>query len=191
MNGADPGNPTTGVFSYLDIGSTVDFILLEEFAKNVDAYNLSLNLYKAPGAPANFIPWDFDLAFGQPTVRNAATPNEAPEGWVQNRTPFITALSKVPGLPARLGPRWRELRAGPFANAGIFAKVDQMQAVLSPAAIAENFMVWPINQVDFTQIYRPYSLYSVSSYSEEVQRLRTWITSRLAWIDAHVDSYPN
>jgi hypothetical protein len=191
MNGADPGNATSGVFTYLDFASTVDFVLLEEFSKNIDAYNLSLNLYKAPGTPANFIPWDFDLAFGQPTIRNAATPNEAPEGWIQNRTPFITALSKIPALPARLGPRWRELRAGPFGNAAILAKLDQMQAVLDTSAITENFTIWPIDQIDFTEIYRPYSLYAVASYSEETQRLRTWITARLAWIDAHIDSYPN
>lgn len=191
LNGSDPGNATTGVFSYLDLAGTVDFVLLEEFSKNIDAYNLSLNLFKAPGAPANFIPWDFDLAFGQPTVRNAASANEASEGWVQNRTTFITALTRVPGFPARLGPRWRELRAGPFADAAIFAKLDKLQAVLDATSLAENFTRWPISQVDFTTIYRPYSLYAVSSYSEEVQHLRTWIASRLLWLDAHIDAYPN
>jgi hypothetical protein len=191
MNGADPGNTTGGVFTYLDLAGTIDFVLVEELSKNVDAYNLSLNLYKSPGTLANFIPWDFDLAFGQPTVRNAATPNEAPEGWVQNRTPFITALSKIPALTAGLGPRWRTLRAGPFATMAILAKLDQLQAVLEANAIAENFTIWPISQINFTDIYRPYSLYAVASYSEEAQRLRSWITSRLAWIDAHVDSYPN
>jgi hypothetical protein len=66
-----------------------------------------------------------------------------------------------------------------------------MQAVLDANAIAENFTIWPIDEIDFTEIYRPYSLYAVTSYSEEAQRLRTWITARLAWIDAHVDAYPN
>jgi hypothetical protein len=191
LNGADPANASTGVFTYLDLEGTVDFILLEEFSKNIDAYNLSLNLFKAPGALANFIPWDFDLAFGQPTVSNAASANEAPEGWVQSRTTFITALTRISPLSARLGPRWRELRAGPFANAAILGKLGQLQSVLDANSIAHNFTHWPLASVDFTQIYRPYSLYRVSSYGEEVEHLRAWITSRLAWLDAHIDSYPN
>jgi hypothetical protein len=191
MNSADPGNASNGVFTYLDFASTVEFVLLEEFSKNIDAYNLSLNLAKAPGQPATFIPWDFDLALGQPIIRNASSPNEAPEGWVQNRTPFITALCKIPALPARLGPRWRELRAGPFSDAAIGKTLDDLARPLDPTALAENFSVWPIAEVDFSQIYRPYSLYPVSSYSEEVQHLRTWISARLAWLDAHIDAYPN
>jgi hypothetical protein len=191
MNSADPGNTTNGVFTYLDFGSTVDFVLLEEFSKNIDAYNLSLNLAKAPGQPATFIPWDFDLALGQPIIRNQSSANEAPEGWVQNRTPFITALSKIPALPARLGPRWRELRKGPFSNAAISKILDDLARPLDDASLAENFSIWPIAEVDFSQIYRPYSLYPVSSYSEEVQHLRTWINTRLTWLDAHVDGYPN
>lgn len=191
LNGDDPGNATTGVFSYLDLAGTVDFILLEEFAKNIDGYNLSLNLFKAPGTPAKFIPWDFDLAFGQPTVRNATSANEAPEGWVYNRTQFITALTRIPAIPAGLGPRWRQLRAGPFSDAAILAKLDELQSVFDATSLSTNFTRWPINEVDFTPIYRPYSLYAVSSYDEEVQHLRTWITIRLAWLDAHIDSYPN
>ena len=190
MTGADPSNPTTGIFSFLDFEGTADFILLEEFSKNIDAFNLSLSLFRSAGGKANFIPWDFDLSFGQPTVRNAAG-NETPEGWIQNRTTFITALTKVTALNARLGPRWRELRAGVFSNASVIAKLDQLQQVFDAAAIADNFAVWPIADVEFTQIYRPYSIYDVTSYADEVQHLRAWIPSRLAWMDAHVDGYPN
>jgi hypothetical protein len=190
MTGADPANPATGIFSFLDLDGTADFILLEEFSKNIDAYNLSLTLFRSASGKANFIPWDFDLSFGQPTV-NSAAGNETPEKWVQNRTAFIIALTKVPALTARLGTRWRELRADAFSDAKVTAKLDQLQRVLDAASIADNFTVWPIANVEFTQIYRPYSIYDVTSYADEVQHLRTWIQARLTWMDAHVDGYPN
>lgn len=189
LTGSDPGNATSGVFSYLDLDATADFILLEELSKNIDAYNLSMTLYRAPGGKASFVPWDFDLAFGQPSTMTAG--NERPEGWVQNRTTFITNLCKVEALRTRLASRWRELRAGVLANARIFAKIDGFQAALTQAALTENFAVWPIADVDFTQIYRPYSLYPVSSYAEEVMHFRDWLTARLTWVDAHIDTYPN
>src|SRR6185503_11451868 len=91
LTGADPGNTTTGVFSYLDLDATVDFILVEELSKNIDAYNLSLTLFRSDGAKAGFVPWDFDLSFGQPTTRTAG--NDAPSEWVQGRTTFITNLA--------------------------------------------------------------------------------------------------
>jgi hypothetical protein len=62
---------------------------------------------------------------------------------------------------------------------------------LDPAAIARNFSVWPLAEVDFSRIYGPYSLYPVSSYSDEVMQLRAWIEARLAFMDAHIDTYPN
>ncbi len=189
LSGADPANATTGVFSYLDFEQTVDFVLLEEFSKNIDAYNLSLHLYRDAGGKAGFVPWDFDLAFGQPTLRTGT--NELPERWVNNRTPFITSLSRVPALLQRLGPRWRELRAGPFATAQVLARLDQLGSQLLPADLSANFARWPLSEVDFTDIYRPYSLYPVASYDEERTRLRAWVEARLTWIDAHIDTYPN
>ena len=157
LTGADPGNTTTGVFAYLDLEATVDFILVEELSKNVDAYNLSLTLFRSNGGKAGFVPWDFDFSFGQPTTRTAG--NDASSGWVQGRTSFITNLCRVPALLARLGPRWRELREGPLSDARVFAKLDAFQAVLSPAAIDENFRIWPIAEIDFQRIYRPFSFY--------------------------------
>jgi hypothetical protein len=189
LTGSDPGHPTTGVFAYLDLANTVDFILLEEFSKNIDAFNLSLHLARSAGAPARFVPWDFDLAFGQPTLRTGN--NELPERWVNNRTPFITSLCRVPALLQRLGPRWRELRGGVFSTVNVLARMDRLMQTLTPGDLSANFTRWPITEVDFSSIYRPYSLYQVASHAEELTRLRAWIEARLTWIDAHIDAYPN
>ncbi|MGC4093806.1 MAG: CotH kinase family protein [Polyangiaceae bacterium] len=189
MNSQNPGDPATGLPALLDITQVADWILIEEFSKNVDAYNLSLYFARDAGKPARIVPWDMDLSYGQPTVRNAM--NELTSGWVNTRTRLITSLLKIESLRSSLGPRWRTLRAGPLSNAAIQRKLDRYQTTLDAAAIAQNFSIWPLADVDFTPIYRPYSLYPVSSYSDEVTKVRAWIDGRLTYMDAHIDTYPN
>lgn len=173
-----------------DQAAVIDWILLQEFTKNVDAYNLSLFLAHSPTRLAWPIPWDLDLSMGQPTIRDV-TGNEAPEGWVRNRTNIITRLSAVESLRKGLGPRWRELRQGVFAEAALMQRIDEYATVLTSTALEANFALWPIEQVDFTPYYAPYSFYDVTSYADELTHLRTWIRQRLLWLDANIDSYPS
>lgn len=180
----------TELAALFDAAGTVDWILLEEFAKNVDAYNLSLFFARSAGGAAWPIPWDLDLTLGQPTIRDASG-NESPEGWVQNRTALIARLSAVDSIRTALGPRWRELRKGAFSETAILRRLDEYIAILKPDALAANFKLWPIEQVDFTPYYAPYSFYKVTSYADETTHLRTWIRQRLVWIDANIDSYPS
>lgn len=192
----NPGSDGAALAAYLESSTAADWILLQELSKNIDAYNLSIHLSRAAGSPAQLIPWDFDLAFGQPTVAagapegEAAVGNETPAGWVWNRTEFIALLSNVESLRLSLGPRWRELRTGVLSDAAVMARVDAYQADLVSEAVAMNFAIWPIEDVEFTSIYAPYSFYEVASYSEEVEALRGWLQERLLWLDANIDDFP-
>ena len=189
---ANPGDPATGVLAFLELEATVDWILIQELAKNIDAYNLSLHFSRDSGNLGRIIPWDFDLSLGQPIARDeAAAMNEQPSGWIIHRTSFISALQKIPPLAARLGPRWRELRAGPLATGVLVDLLDRYAVTLAPEAVAENFTLWPLARIDYTGIHPPYSLYPVSSYDEERAKVRAFLLARLAWIDAHIDVYPN
>jgi hypothetical protein len=176
------------LLALVDRAAIVDFILVEEFAKNIDAYNLSLHFVRSGGGPAWLVPWDIDLGYGQPTLRNST--NDSPTGWISSRTTLIAKLSSVPEIRTELGPRWRVLRNTVFSNAAIAERLDGYASVLNDAAIARNFALWPIEDVDFQQIYAPFSFYDVSSYAEEMAHFRAWITQRLDWIDASIDNYP-
>ncbi|HEY5957754.1 MAG TPA: CotH kinase family protein [Polyangiaceae bacterium] len=186
LNSSSPSD----LLTLFDTARVIDWILLEEFAKNVDAYNLSLFFARSSGGAAWPIPWDLDLAYGQPTIRNF-TGNETAEGWVHNRTNFISKLSTLDAIRQGLGPRWRALRLGVFSEASILKRLDDYLAVLTEAARDANFKLWPIENVDFTQIYAPYTFYDVTNYSDELAHLRTWIQQRLVWLDANIDSYPS
>jgi hypothetical protein len=176
---------TLGMFNQ---AALVDWILVEEFAKNIDAFNLSLYFVRNAGAPAWVVPWDIDLGYGQPTLTDA--PNDQPSGWVYTRTSLITKLAQNASLRQALGLRWRELRKGIFSTQAIMARLDGYAAILNPDAIARNFALWPIADVDFSQFYEPYTFYRVSNYAEEVTHFRTWIEQRLTWLDANIDNYP-
>lgn len=192
LSGGNPADPATGVLAFLDPDATADWILIQELAKNIDAYNLSLHFVRDGGGLARVVPWDFDLSFGQPVLRNdPGAMNESPSGWIVHRTAFIRSLEKVPALMSRLGPRWRALRAGALATPALLATLDGYAVTLAADAIAQNFARWPLAEVDYQSIYAPYTLYPVSSHEDEKRKLRAFLQARLAWIDDHIDAYPN
>lgn len=178
------------LFELLDLDAAADFVIVQELAKSVDAYNLSLHLWKAPGRPAQLVPWDFDLSMGQPasTIRPGT---DSPMGWAAHRTLLSDGLDQREAFRSRLAARWREHRTGALSEATINARIDRALETLTPGAVEANFDIWPIEDVSFDSIFPPYSFYAVSSHDEEIARLRAWLMQRLAWMDAHIDQYPN
>jgi hypothetical protein len=197
LTGDAPDDPTTGVLSVLALDPTADFILLQELMKNIDAFDLSIHIARDAGALAVLVPWDCDLSLGQPTVSNEPNggPNQAtndqPEGWIIHRPAFIQTLVSIDALRTRLGPRWRELRTTALSDAAIQRKFDRYAMTLTPAAIEQNFMLWPIEDVDYVEFYEPYSFYAVATHAEEMTKVKAFLAARLAWIDANIDQYPD
>jgi hypothetical protein len=179
------------IFDYLDRADVVDWILIQEFSKNIDAYKLSVYFYKSPEAPARLVPWDMDLAFGQPLVAaSAPEPEDAAEsrGWVGQRTAFIRAILGSDGLAGDITARWRVLREGPLTRAAIESRIDGYQAAMAPELDA-NVARWPLDQVTFAAIYPPYSFPERASYEAEVEALKGWVDERLEWMDENIDAF--
>jgi hypothetical protein len=189
----DPVAGAAALLSIVDRDMAVDWVLLQELSKNIDAYSKSIYFARDSGGLALLIPWDFDLTFGQPTVQNQAGAelNDQPEGWVVHRSNLSQVLSASADFRARLGPRWRELRSGPFSNDAIMRRLADFQVTLTPAAVAANFARWPLQEINDQGIDPDYSAYPVTSYADEVSKLEAFIGNRLTWIDAHIDDYPN
>jgi hypothetical protein len=169
----------------------IDWIIIQELSRNVDAYKLSVYLYRSQDNKAHLVPWDFDLSMGQPTVSaNAPEPQggDKSSGWGTERTGFIQDIIAVPGVPEAVAARFRELRKSVLATPVVLAQVDaHVDAITS--AVDENFERWPLERVRFDHIYPPYSLYRVDSYADEVATLKTWLQERLTWIDQNVETF--
>lgn len=180
-----------GVFTLLDRANVIDWLLIQELTKNIDAYKLSLHLSKDVGGLGRFIPWDFDLSLGQPVVvegsRDLQTAHEV-SGWIVERTGFVWDLVSVPGFGPALARRWRELRLGPLSQTTLQKQIDAYRAVIAPVVV-DNFEIWPLDEIRFEQIYGPYHLYEVTSHADEVSHVKAWLDERLEWIDDHIDEY--
>ena len=53
------------------------------------------------------------------------------------------------------------------------------------AGLEDNFELWPIESIQFSGD----TLYQVNSYSEEIDRIQSFITQRSAWMDAFLTTY--
>jgi hypothetical protein len=181
IQGDNPSDPDTGIFAHLDVDSAVDFVLLEEFTKNMDAYQLSVYLWKDTDGKMFFAPWDLDLSFGYPFYDCSA------EGWL-TRAEFVDAMAADPVFHDALVARWAELRQGPLAEDAILARIAAYDTTLGDA-VTRNFDRWPMEDIVYATDDVDDWLCPVSSYSEEHARVLTFISARLAWMDANIASF--
>ncbi len=171
------------VFAWVDRGSAMDFVLIQEMTRNNDAYYLSIYAWKAPDGLIHLTPWDSDLTLGQPSYND----NENPEGWVAYRPALIAAFADDPDFAEDMAARWAELRAGAWSDAALLERIDVYRESLGQEVYA-NFEVLPIEEITFGWSGENY-LYEVHSYDEEYARVRAWLKARLAWMDANIAAW--
>jgi hypothetical protein len=194
--GPDPAHPDSGIFAWLDLDSAVDWVLINEFMKNYDAYLLSVYLWRDEGGKMHFTPWDFDLSMGSYPYTDCTS-----EGWVprvywdaegqKHDLEFIAKMAEVPAFRERLAERWQELRADVLSEEAILERIEGYDAVLAPV-IEPNFESWPIQDIAFSTIYPVQVdnwLCPVSSYDEEHERVLSFVSERLAWMDANISNF--
>lgn len=184
-------DPVNGYAKYLDVPSAVDYFLVNELARNVDAYRLSTYLYKdrdSKGGKLRVGPvWDFDLGFGNASWSEGADTagwdllvlpqTIANDLYEDHIPPWWQRLGEDSSFWQAAGDRWAELRKGPFSTTNIMAFIDSSAAVLQEAQ-ARNFVRWPI--LDSLLWGNPYVW---GSYANEVSYLKEWTTARLTWMD--------
>ena len=176
-----------GYRKYIDVPSFIDYLLINELAKDVDAYRLSAFFYKdkdSKGGKLKAGPlWDYNLTFGN---YDYCLPQ--PEGWAYNfnmdcggQVPFYwPKLMTDPQFQNETQCRWNELRQGPLHTDSIMEWIDSTTIALQPAQerhfnrwpILGNY-VWPNNFIGQT-------------HEEEINYLKNWLTTRLNWIDQNL-----
>lgn len=180
--GPEPADPERGIFAWLDADSAADWWLIQEFAKNNDAYHLSVHLWQDLDGRMHFAPWDLDLSFGYPYTDCGW------EGWIASRSPMITAMEAMPEFRVRLRERWAELRDDALATEHVLARLDTYREVMGDTVHA-NFETWPFGEIQFCWGGICW-LCPVEDFDAEWARLREWIEERLRWMDAHVGELP-
>jgi hypothetical protein len=169
---------------WVDLDSLADFLIMQEYARNIDGYRLSCYFYLPIGGKLTFGPlWDFDIAYGNVDLY---------EGWktegfqyvAENRINWFKKLWELPAVRSAVKKRWRSLRGSVLSDKVVAAIIDEHLAVLPPESIKQNFSIWPVLGV---KVWPNYEV--KATYEEEVKALKTWIQLRAKWLDGEIDKF--
>ena len=175
-------DPNTGYRSFIDVGSFIDQIIINELSREMDSYIRSAYFYKDRDTKIFAGPlWDYDLTFGV----GGYFANDQISGWQhqQTRQPiandWFTILLSDPAFVNQLKIRWQQLRQGALSNTALQARIDGLTAPLVNAA-QRNFQRWPNLS---TRMIGPFITPTNPTWQGQVQQMRTWMTQRAAWLD--------
>ncbi len=179
-------DPFLGYYDIIDIDTFIDYSLLNEFPRNVDAYRLSTFMYKDRDDINPLLKmgpiWDFNLAFGNVNYHDAWNHDglqvsvPIPEDHFQS--PFWwKKLYDDPVFFNKIAKRWNEIKLTTFSKERIFSIIDSLTTHLEEARI-RNFQRW---NVIGTYVWPNY--YIGATYELEVSYLKSWIRYRWDWFD--------
>ncbi|MDP4240615.1 MAG: CotH kinase family protein [Bacteroidota bacterium] len=168
-----------GYPSLIDLPSFIDFMIMNELASNVDAYQFSTYFHKDRNGKLRAGPvWDFNLTYGNDLSlpgRSFTNVWQFDNGDNVGAT-FWKDLFNNATFKCYLTKRWIELTAAnmPLNYTVISNRIDQLEALVSEAAVREQSR-WG----------------TISNHTSNVSALKTWLQTRISWINTKLTSYQN
>lgn len=186
-------DPVQGYAKYISTQSFIDYLILTEFTNNADAYKSSAFFYKEKKAVDGIKGklkagpvWDYNLALGNVSFCNGA----AYTGWTYNGcNPATMPMTKIwqrlmedPSFANQVKCRYLAFRKNLLNVTNINKFLDSYATDTLAQAQVRHFTRWKIlgTNPGF------FNAYVVNSYSEEMQKIKTWISNRLGWMDANL-----
>jgi hypothetical protein len=186
-------DPEAGYAPFIDEQTFIDYMILQEFFKNRDAFHSSTFLYKDREAPLRMGPlWDLNIGMGYFSFQGL----EGTANWILNtdggeiaRSPWTRRLLEDDGFRERFIARWRDLRGGILSTQEMNARIDAAAAELDTAQ-ARQFIRWPslgmilLPDIRFLMFAGPHP----ESYAGELRYMKNWLQDRGNWMDANLGS---
>jgi hypothetical protein len=184
---AEFDDPVNGWRKYIDEASAVDFYLIQEVTKNLDAnMYTSVFMYKtrdtAAGEGKLFMGplWDFDTALGDAEYPGG---QGSPTGWYlrdeldieakQTTVTWFNRLFEDPSFQAAVEARWQEVYPQLQTSDAFIAG----QIPLITASANLNFEKWDVTErLEDVQVIE-------GSWPNETAYLRDWLDTRLDWMN--------
>ncbi|MBN1895044.1 CotH kinase family protein [bacterium] len=179
-------DPRPEFLDIIDLDAFVDHFIVNEFTKNIDAYRLSAFLFKDRDSRGGRLVagpvWDMNLSMANAfyeedfdLVEGWEVDHRLRKPWDGDFLPFWwEKLGHDPVFETPAKARWQDLRGKTLHRDSVFAVIDEMVAYTAEARV-RNFEKWP-------------GVLDGASYESKIERLKNWITARLAWIDANIGS---
>jgi len=183
-------DPIEGYRKYIDVPSFIQYFFINEISRNVDGYRLSTYMYKDSDAVGGKLKkgpaWDYNLAFGNANYCsgedfrgwayqfNAICPDD---NWVVHF--WWKRLLQDKAFKIAVKEQWDQLRQEALSTENIIGTVDSLQQLLTrSSAASRNFERWDV----LSDWVWP-NAFVGDSYGAEVDYLKSWTNSRLAWLD--------
>jgi hypothetical protein len=171
--GANFKDAQTGYQAYIDLPSFIDWYLVQEIAKSVDAKYYSsiyFNYIPGPGGKIKMGPlWDFDLSYGNVDYANSQYTN----GFWIKENPWYKRLFEDPAFESEVKERFMYF----YNNTNVILdKIDEYAKQLERAQ-GKNYEKWPTLG---TYVW-PNPVY-FDTHAEEVSHLKDWVTKRMEWL---------
>ena len=169
----------TGYQAYIDLDNWVDYFIINEFAMNYDAGNLSTYLYKELDGKLQLAVWDFNNGFDNYQWFRTETDvlHTVENSWFQR-------LWQDENFRDRVCERYRQLRETTLADEHIAEKIASYQEELGEA-VDRNFKVWGYSFKEnlLAGTSKEGTSRNIRSYEEAMKQLTDTIRERLAYLD--------
>jgi hypothetical protein len=187
---------SSGYRKYVDVNSFVDYFIISEITRNIDAYKKSCFYYKKADSKGGLIyagpAWDFDWAmknFWECFCANIDGSGWAyqihqctMDQWDPMPPAWITRMITDPYFSSHISERYTYLRKNVLSNNYIFNYIDSTKKVLDSAQV-RHYKRWPILGLDVGTS----EMDAIpDSYEGEVEKLKNWFSLRLAWLDENI-----
>ncbi len=170
-------DPDNGWRKYMDMDSFVDWFLINELAKNADAQfgtSCYMNL-KRDGKLCMGPLWDFDLGFGN----YGSMPYDNPEGFYIRWVPWYNRMFQDPVFVNRVKERFNYF----YNNRDRIMNNINVNAKYLKESIIKNDGKWGLLKTGNSINYDVWE-----NYMNEVQKLKSWMTTRFEWLKVQFDA---
>ena len=172
-----------GYQAYIDIDNWVDYFIINEFAMNYDAGNLSTYVYKELGGKLQLAVWDFNNGFDNYQWFRTET-----DVLYTVKNSWFERLWQDKTFREHVCERYRQLRKATLSDEYIYDKIASYQEELGDA-VDRNFKVWGYSFEENLLVGKNKSGTSrdIGSYEEAMKQLTDTIRERLAYLDKELE----
>jgi len=186
---------STGYRGYLDVNSFVDYFILGELSRNVDAYKKSRFYSKDKDSNGRLIhsgpPWDYDWAWKDITEDCIHFNQTDGSGWAYRVNDCIdwpippsweVRLMQDEAFANKIYKRYFSLRQTILGEPYLHHVIDSVAALLDEAQV-RHYQKWPILGINVgTGEFGE----QPDTYSGEIIKFKSWINRRLTWLDENM-----
>lgn len=194
LYGKDFSDPFKGYRQFLDIPSFIDYFIIGELSRNIDAYKKSCYYYKDRDSRDGRLHagpvWDFDWAWKNIDECDIFRATDG-SGWAYQvnscgnwpvAVTWMERLLQDEWFTNTLYTRYVNLRKTILSEESIFGYIDSVAARIDFAQ-NRHYARWPILGIN---VGTPEVDPQPDSYEDVLDQFKIWISKRLAWLDVNM-----